>query len=156
MTTGRLLFHLVEGAVLVFLANEAFHASVGLVHVGRNRRLDVLRVVDLVHDVVSVRFHILDNPTGQRLRSLVVPNPSRITIITHIDLVVRPCIHAQGFDLGDMCAQLAMQRRTSHANKDSNLFMYSNQYILSFHTKRKSALHVCMYGIRLTRDVRSN
>lgn len=65
-------------------------------------------------------------------------------MITHIDLVVRPCIHAQRFDLGDMCAQLAMQRRTSHADKNTNLFMYSDQYILSFLRKRKSALH-CMY-----------
>lgn len=69
-----------------------------------------------------------------------------ITITTHIDLIVRPCIHTQRFDLGDMCAQLAMQRRTSHADKDSNLFMYSDQYILSLphKTKECTALHVCM------------
>lgn len=61
MTTGRFRLPVFQGSILVFLADEAFHARVGLVDIGGDGRLDVLRVVDLVHDGVAVRSHTLSS-----------------------------------------------------------------------------------------------
>lgn len=40
---------------------------------------------------------------------------------THVNLFRRPCVHAQGLDLGDMCAQLAVDCGAPHAQKDTHL-----------------------------------
>lgn len=45
--------------MLVLLPNKPFHARIGLVDICRDWRFDVLGVVDLVHDGISVRFHAL-------------------------------------------------------------------------------------------------
>lgn len=45
--------------MLVFLPNEPLHARIGLVDICRDWWFDILGVVDLVHDGISVRFHAL-------------------------------------------------------------------------------------------------
>lgn len=50
---------------------------------------------------------------------------------THINLVRRPTVHGQGLDLGDMGAQFAMQRSTSHAQEESHL-LPNHQYLMFF------------------------
>lgn len=40
---------------------------------------------------------------------------------SYIDLRIVPLVHAQGLDLGDVCAELAVQGRASHAQEDAQL-----------------------------------
>lgn len=42
-------------------------------------------------------------------------------VSTYVDLLVCPAIHAERLDLGDVCAQLSMDRSTAHAEKDAQL-----------------------------------
>lgn len=96
MTARGLGLAVLERSMLVFLADVTFHARVALVDIGGDWRLDVFGVEDLVHDVVAVGFHV-------------------------VNLIRRPTVHSQGLDLGDMGAQLAVQRSTSHAQEYSHI-----------------------------------
>lgn len=49
----------------------------------------------------------------------VLPAPSQPS--THLDLFIRPAVHAQRFDLGDMCSELAVDGGTAHAEEDAQL-----------------------------------
>lgn len=46
---------------------------------------------------------------------------SGIQRFTHVNLIRRPTVHSQGLDLGDMGAQFAVQRSTSHAQEYTHL-----------------------------------
>lgn len=123
MTTRGLRLAVLERSVLVFLADVSFHARVALVDICGDWRLHVFGVEDLVHDVVAVGFHVL------LWFSQSVVFYSGIRNFTHVNLVRRPTVHSQGLDLGDMGAQLAVQRSTSHAQKDSHL-LPNHQYLV--------------------------
>lgn len=74
----------------------------------------MLWVINLVRSDISDLSHVLlIHVSGS---SLLISRPK-----THIDLFVRPTIHAQRFDFRNVCAQLSMDRGTSHAEKDTQL-----------------------------------
>jgi hypothetical protein len=100
------------------LSNKAFHARVCLVDVDRGRGLDIFRVVDLVHEVVSVRFHVLYD--ARRVSLSPVPFAGGRGC-THINLFGRPGIHRQGLDLGYVRAQLAVECGAPHAKENAHL-----------------------------------
>lgn len=120
MATWGLGFAVLQGSVLVFLPDELFHARILFVDIGGHRRLDVLRVEDLVHERIAVGFHILENIP--QLASCLFSLPlSWIQDFTHINLIRRPTVHTQRFDLGDMGAQFPMQRGAPHAQENAHL-----------------------------------
>ena len=52
---------------------------------------------------------------------------------SYINLVCRPGVHTQRFDLREMCAEFAMQGGASHAQKDSKLqFINLISYLLPY------------------------
>lgn len=116
-----------QGMVLIFLPDKPFHARIVLVHVGGNWRLDAARVVQLVHNGVTMRFHVLTKSTlsARDLCYCGVPD------CAHINLVCCPCVHAQRFNLGNMCAQLSVQCGATHAKEDANLSETSSQFVNS-------------------------
>ena len=59
---------------------------------------------------------------------------------SHIDLLIRPAIHAQGFHLRNVSAEFAVQRGASHAQEDAQLESPAYQY---WQTKHASP---CMYS----------
>ena len=79
MATGRFGLAVLQGPVLVFLPDELFHARILFVDIGGHRRLDVLRIEDLVHDRITVGFHILRNIF--QLASCMFSLPSRVSTI---------------------------------------------------------------------------
>lgn len=123
MTTRGFGLSVLERSVLVFLPDVSFHARVGLVDIGRDGRLNILGVEDFVHDVIAMRFHVL-----YRSSRLAFAPCAVIDRFTHINLIRGPTVHSQRLNLGDMGAQLAMQRGAPHTQEDSHL-LPSHQYL---------------------------
>lgn len=80
--------------MFVLLPNVPLHGAVDLVDVDGDLGLNVAWVIRLVRFDVSNPLHV-------------------------IDVRIVPLIHAQGLDLGDVGAQLAMDGGASHAQKDA-------------------------------------
>ena len=118
--------------VLIFLPDKPFHARIVLVHVGGNLWLDAPWVVQLVHNSVTVRFHVLTKPTLSTRDLCYCGIPE----CAHINLVCCPGVHAQRFNLGNMCAQLSVQRGATHAKEDANLSEMKRQFVNSLGGKR--------------------
>lgn len=102
--------------MLVLLPDEAFHDSFYFVGIDWYCWLSVARVVGVIGVYVANALHVL----------CLVRTPDRVVVhgwyeIPYLDLVAAPTVHTQGLDLGDMGAELAVQRSTSYAEEYTQL-----------------------------------
>lgn len=77
----------------------------------------MFRIVKIVRGHVANLAHVL--PACVSFQALLVKGDGSMG--SHVDLLVGPAVHAQGLDLGNVRAQLSMDRSTSHAEEDTQL-----------------------------------
>lgn len=96
----------------------SLHGTVYLVDIDRGLRLCVSWVVHFVRLEIANALHVLGAvSTWRRFPKQASP--------PYLDLGIVPLVHAQRFDLGDVCSQLAVQGCASHAQEDAQLLVVS-------------------------------
>ena len=101
-----------EYTLFVLLPYVTFHSSVHFVDVDRYLGLRVARIVGFVRCCVANALHVL-------LLSILSQTPSDTSSYIHLRVV--PFVHAQRFDLRDVCPKFAVKRSAAHAQKDAQL-----------------------------------